>query len=81
MSSPALEHFLATIYVDSDARARFLAAPREETARAGLSPGECEALASIDRTGLEMAARSFAHKRASKPSPRGLKAWLRLGRR
>jgi hypothetical protein len=80
MSSPALEQFLAKIYVDSDARARFLAAPHEETARAGLSPDECQALASIDRTGLEMAARSFAHKRAGKQSPRGLKAWLRSRR-
>ena len=80
MSSPALEHFLAKIYVDSDARARFLAAPREETAKAGLSHAECGALASIDRTGLEMAARSFAHKRAAKQSPRGLKAWLRSRR-
>ena len=80
MSSPALERFLAKIYVDSDARARFLAAPREETARAGLSPEECEALSSIDRIGLEMAARSFAHKRAGKPSPRGLRAWLRSRR-
>ncbi len=68
MSSPALERFLAKIYVDSDARARFLAAPLEETARAGLSPAECHALASIDRTGLELAARSFAHKRAARRS-------------
>ena len=77
MSTPALERFLAKIYVDSEARARFLAAPHEETARAGLSSDECQALASIDRIGLEMAARSFAHKRATKHSPRGLKAWLR----
>jgi hypothetical protein len=77
MSSPALERFLAKIYVDPDARARFLAAPREVSAQAGLSPSECEALASIDRVGLEMAARSLARKRAGKPSPRGLKAWLR----
>ena len=81
MSTPALERFLAKIYVDPDARARFLAAPLEETARAGLSPEECQSLVSIDRIGLEMAARSFAHKRARKQSPRGLKAWLRSLRR
>ncbi|MDP8979557.1 MAG: hypothetical protein M3O35_03080 [Acidobacteriota bacterium] len=68
MSSPALERFLAKIYVDPEARARFLAAPLEETARAGLSPAECEALTKIDRTGLELAARSFARKRAAKRS-------------
>jgi hypothetical protein len=63
MSSPALERFLAKIYVDPEARAKFLAAPRAEAARAGLSEDQCAALESIDRNGLEMAARSFARKR------------------
>lgn len=66
MNTPALEQFLAKIYVDPVARARFLAAPRAEAARAGLSEGQCVALENIDQLGLEMAARSFAHKRASK---------------
>ena len=64
MNSPEFERFLARIYVDAEARARFLAAPREEAARAGLTAEQCEALASIDRVGLELAARSFARKRA-----------------
>jgi hypothetical protein len=34
-----------------------------EEGRAGLSESECEALVAIDRTGLEMAATSFARKR------------------
>jgi hypothetical protein len=66
MNSPELERFLATLYVDPQARAKFLLAPREEAARAGLSDEQCRALEKIDRIGLEMAARSFARKRAVK---------------
>jgi hypothetical protein len=66
MSSPALERFLARIYVDPQARARFLANPRSEAARAGLQEDECRALEAIDRVGLEMAARSYAKKRERK---------------
>lgn len=66
MNSPELERFLATLYVNSEARAKFLAAPRQEAARAGLSEDQCRALENIDRIGLEMAARSFARKRAVK---------------
>ena len=64
MNSPALERFLAVLYVDSKVRARFLAAPAAEAARAGLTAEQCRALENIDRVGLEMAARSFARKRA-----------------
>jgi hypothetical protein len=35
-------------------------------ARAGLNPAQCDALAAIDRVGLEMAARSFERKRQKK---------------
>jgi hypothetical protein len=66
MNSPALERFLAKIYVDPHARARFIADPGAEAARAGLAEEQCRALESIDRVGLEMAARSFARKRAAK---------------
>ena len=64
MSSPAFEAFLARLYTDARFRRRFLAAPRAAAERAGLSPAECAALERIDREGLEMAARSFAAKRA-----------------
>ena len=37
MNTPGLEKFLAKIYVDAEARARFLAAPHEESVRAGLT--------------------------------------------
>ena len=66
MNSVAFERFLANIYVDPAARERFLADPRAEAARAGLSDEQCRALEAIDRVGLKMAARSFAHKRARK---------------
>ncbi len=66
MNDQKMERFLASLYVDSEARARFLDAPREEAARAGLNPAQCDALAAIDRVGLEMAAHSFARKRQKK---------------
>ena len=71
MSSQALERLLARIYVDAEARARFLAAPAAEAARAGLPEDQCRALEAIDRTGLELAARSYARKRARKTKRSG----------
>jgi hypothetical protein len=73
---PEFETFLARLYTDAPLRARFLAAPRAEAARHGLTDEECTALERIDRTGLEMAARSFAHKRVLKAS-RGKRSWWR----
>ena len=70
MSTPALERFLAKIYIDPEARAKFLANPLEEAARAGLPDDLCKALQSIDRIGLEMAARSYARKREHKKRPK-----------
>ena len=69
MSSPAFEGFLARLYVDAAFRARFLADPETEARRAGLSCGDREKLKSIDRTGLEMAAKSYEMKRV-KTRPR-----------
>lgn len=71
--SAAFEAFLARIYTDAGARARFLEDPRGEAAGAGLDVHEQDALAAVDRVGLEMAARSFAAKRAAAPRPR--RAW------
>lgn len=62
------EAYLARLYVDAQARARFLADPGGEAARAGLDPAACAALAQLDRVGLELAARSFEHKRRHQPS-------------
>ena len=63
MSSPRLEAFLAKIYVDEQARAKFLADPRGATARAGLTEPEIVALEKLDRVGLELTARSLSRKR------------------
>jgi hypothetical protein len=68
------ETLLARLYVDADARAAFVADPRAVTAAAGLGRGEAAALAALDRTGLELAAKSFAAKRAHAPRRR---SWLR----
>ncbi len=63
MNGSAFESFLASIYVDSEARARFKADPAGEASRAGLSKAECASLANLDWNGLELTARSLAHKR------------------
>lgn len=66
MTTPAFETFLARVYVDAEYRGRFLLDPSGTAQRAGLSKAECEALAAIDRVGLEMAVESFARKREGK---------------
>jgi hypothetical protein len=63
-AAAGLEAFLARLYTDADARAAFAADPRAEALRAGLDPADVDALASIDTLGLELAADSFARKRA-----------------
>lgn len=60
------EAFLARLYTDAELRARFLADPVGEAKRAGLDDATAERLAAIDRVGLELAAESFAAKRAKK---------------
>ena len=70
MSAREFEAFLARIYVDAEVRARFKANPREEAEQAGLSAKECAALEKTDWVGLELAARSFASKRAFKRQER-----------
>ena len=66
MSAAAFESLLARIYVDAQARARFLVDPCSEAAKAGLTEEECAALEQIDRVGLELAAESFERKRAGR---------------
>jgi hypothetical protein len=84
MSAAAFESLLARIYVDAQARARFLADPYSEAAKAGLTEEECAALEQIDRVGLELAAGSFERKRAGRCGDRrnaGMsrsKGWIRL---
>jgi len=75
MSHPRFEAFLATLYTDAEARQRFLADPRQTARLAGLDERDVEALAHIDRIGLELAARSFEAKRAAQRPRRS--RWLR----
>jgi len=63
VSASIVEAFLARIYVDADARARFLSNPTAEARAAGLSPEEVEAVTQIDRVGLELFAASLERKR------------------
>ena len=46
-----LEEFLAQLYTDAETRCRFLAHPKCEAARAGLSEEEIAALQDFDRVG------------------------------
>jgi phosphoribosylformylglycinamidine (FGAM) synthase PurS component len=63
MSASRFEAFLAHIYVDESARARFLADPRGEAIKAGLTEQEVKAVESIDRVGLDLLAKSLERKR------------------
>jgi hypothetical protein len=70
MNGSALESFLASIYVDSAARARFTADPFGEARQAGLSLEECASLASLNQNDLELVARSLVHKRQARQRAR-----------
>ena len=76
MSAAGLEAFLANLYVDPALRRRFLADPEGTARAAGLSERHARALARIDRVGLELAAESFAQKRAHRGRSSGLRRFL-----
>jgi hypothetical protein len=63
MSDSRLEAFLARIYVDQKARAKFLADPRGEATKAGLTAQQVEDVVKIDRDGLELFAHSLERKK------------------
>jgi len=63
VSASLLEAFLARIYVDAQARERFLSDPAAEALKAGLSQDEIEAVKQIDQVGLELFAVSLKRKR------------------
>jgi hypothetical protein len=63
MSDSRFEAFLARIYVDESARAKFLADPRGEATKAGLTLQQVENVVKIDREGLEMFAESLKRKK------------------
>jgi hypothetical protein len=78
MSAVKFEAFLAKLYVDDEARSRFLADPLREALRAGLTEDDCAALEKIDWIGLELAADSFARKRAFCPPRKTNSKLMRL---
>lgn len=63
MSTSRFEAFLARIYVDESARDKFLADPSGEAIKAGLTAQEVEAVAKIDRVGLDLLTKSLERKR------------------
>jgi hypothetical protein len=80
MSAAQLEIFLARLYTDAALRERFLAQPEAVAHDAGLAREEIAALAAIDRTGLQMAAASFARKREVHGKRHGKQQGSRHGR-
>ena len=67
-----LERFMARLLTDRAFREKFLADPLATGAGEGLSPEQCRAVAAMPVNDLQVAARSYAHKRGSKPQPRSL---------
>ena len=65
MSAPAMEAFLARLYTDHELRRAFLAAPAAVARSEGLNEASVLAMARIDRDGLQLAAQSYAGKRAA----------------
>jgi hypothetical protein len=68
-----VERLWARLLTDKELRARFFADPTAVAAAHGLSPEECETLRAVSHQDLMTAGRSYAHKAAMKPKPRG---WL-----
>ena len=77
MSAPALEHLLAVLYTDEAARRAFIENPRRVALSYGLSTQEAAALERVNPDALELAARSYAAKRASHAS-QAKRGWRRL---
>ncbi len=82
MSAPSLETFLARLYTDASLRSRFLADPQRIACDAGLSAADVDALAKIDRAGMQMAADSYAWKRKQHRQPKKslgetIRGWVR----
>ncbi len=78
LSTPEFEKILARLYVDSEFRSRFLAQPGPVFAEAGMTNNQCEALTSIDRHGLLLAAGSFSFKREKQRPLPPQPFWKRL---
>ena len=77
MSTPEFETFLARLYTDAAARARFLRDREGEARAAGLTAEQAAAVAGMDAEALESAAVSFARKREHKER-HGKRRWFGL---
>ena len=66
MSTPEFEAFLARLYTDPEARARFLKDRTAEAIAANLTQDQIASLETLDAEALEAAAHSFARKRQHK---------------
>lgn len=66
--SVKLEAFLAKLYVDESARARFLEDPRAAATQSGLAANEIEAVMRMDLVGLRMTATSLRRKKEARRS-------------
>jgi len=62
-SAQACEDLLARLFTDAEFRARFRQDPARVGAELGLDDASLATLQRADWTGLELAARSYAHKR------------------
>jgi hypothetical protein len=62
-----LESLLARLFVDEELRARFKQDPDCVGKEFGLDGSALVALANADWVGLDLAARSYAHKRTRRP--------------
>jgi len=80
MKPLSLEVMLARLYTDPALRAAFLANPVAVSRRLGLDEDTARALQRIDRAGLELAAESYARKRAARRGRRRGAACLGSGR-
>jgi hypothetical protein len=68
-----IEAFLARVYLETAARAAFLADPVGEARRAGLPDEVARTFAAVDRAGVELLAASFAAKLAGPARPNRLR--------
>jgi hypothetical protein len=71
MSLQAIEILLARLYTDDRFRREFIADPRGTSIREGLTDADAASIASMEVSGIELAAESYARKRGSRRKPQG----------
>jgi hypothetical protein len=76
-SAQACEDLLARLFTDAEFRARFRKDSQGVGRELGLDEAAVAALAQIDWVGLELAARSYSHKRETHASRK--RRWWSIG--